>query len=393
MEKRNFKIALICTEMLPVPPIRGGAVQILISGVLPFLVKECEVTVYSISDPDLADHEITDRAEFVRLPAENYAYHVGGKLASIRKQKKQYDLIHVFNRPSDLLIYKSAMPNSRFVVSLHNEMYHDKKISEEMGNLSIQATDRIMSISNYIGNTIVSRFPQARDKVRTVYSGIDLKQFVPIWSEKAQAVRRKLRLNYGVEDNKVILFVGRLSKVKGTDVLIQSMKRIFNEHPDAVLMIVGSKWFHNEKIDSYGLRIRKLAESFGERIKFTGFVPPSNLSAIYLLGDIFVCSSQWQEPLARVHYEAMGAGLPVITTNRGGNAEIIRHEENGLVIDDYKNPESFADAIIYLLNNSKEALRIAKAGRTMVKRQHGFEHVANRLKQLYFEAMIPKNKK
>jgi len=54
------------------------------------------------------------------------------------------------------------------------------------------------------------------------------------------------------------------------------------------------------------------------------------------VGDIFVCASQWNEPLARIHYEAMAAGLPIITTDRGGNAEIFEDNVNGIIIKDYK---------------------------------------------------------
>ena len=59
------------------------------------------------------------------------------------------------------------------------------------------------------------------------------------------------------------------------------------------------------------------------------------------MGDLFVCSSQWNEPLARVHYEAMAAGIPIITTNRGGNAEVMNQGKNGIIIDDYDQPKAF----------------------------------------------------
>lgn len=63
------------------------------------------------------------------------------------------------------------------------------------------------------------------------------------------------------------------------------------------------------------------------------------------MADVFVCSSQWNEPLARVNYEAMAAGTPLITTNRGGNGEVVKHEVNGLVIENYDKPSSFAKAV------------------------------------------------
>jgi len=93
---------------------------------------------------------------------------------------------------------------------------------------------------------------------------------------------------------------------------------------------------------------------------FTGFIPPSEIPPYYNVGDIFVCASQWNEPLARIHYEAMAAGLPIITTDRGGNAEIFEDNVNGIIIKDYKNPDSFADNIIYLLNNPHTALEMGK---------------------------------
>lgn len=384
-----MKIAFICTEMLTVPPIRGGAIQILIDGITPHIGGKHELTIFCIADPELPDREMVKGVEYIRLPKEDYAFHVAKELSRKQAERKFYDVIHVFNRPRYLLAYKAAMPDSRFVLSLHNEMFRVGKISDEMGSLVIKGVDKIMTISSYIGQTITARFPSAKRKIKTVYSGIDLKRYIPAWTDEAQIIRNELREKYGVENKKVVLFVGRLSAVKGPDVLIKAMQLVVQKHEDAVLVIVGSKWFHDERIDEYGTRIRRLAEELGEdRVIFTGFVPPIEIPSHYLIGDIFVCSSQWQEPLARVHYEAMGAGLPVITTNRGGNAEIISHLKNGIVIKEYTSPQAFADSIVFLLSNPAEALALAAAGRAYVEGSHGFEHVAKQLINLYLRAML-----
>ncbi|TLS53995.1 glycosyltransferase family 4 protein [Paenibacillus antri] len=387
MARRSLHIAMICTERLPVPPIRGGAIQILIGGALPHLAKRHRVTVYCVADPELPDREVAGRVAFERVPKDRYVYNVAVKLEEARKAGLIYDVVHVFNRPAHVLIYKSAMPESRFVVSLHNEMFREGKISEEMGRLSVRAIDRIMSISDYIGDTIVTRFPAAAGKLRTVYSAVDLQRYAPVWTEEGQRIRTELRRQYGLEGKKVVLYVGRLSAVKGPDVLIQAMERVFRSDPEAVLLIVGSKWFSDDTLDDFGERLRRSAEAFGDRIVFTGFLPPSRVPDAFLAGDVFVCSSQWQEPLARVHYEAMAAGLPIVTTNRGGNSEIVRHGVNGLVIDDYANPDAFADAILRLFGDPEEAERMARAGRAFVERNHGFEHAARRLELLYMAAV------
>ncbi|CEG32690.1 glycosyltransferase family 4 protein [Peribacillus simplex] len=387
-----MKIALICTEMFTVPPIGGGAIQVLIDGVTPHLSKEHDLTIYCITHPDFPDREVVNSVEYIRVPRENYVFNVGKELSKKHANKEYYDVVHVFNRPRDLLIYKTAMPESRFVLSLHNEMFKEGKISTEMGNLVIKAVDKIMTISEYIGKTITSRFPSAKRKVKAVYSGINLNRYKPVWDKEVQSLRSELRQKYGVDDKKVILFVGRLSAVKGPDILIKAMKQVIKKHNDSVLVIVGSKWFSDDRIDDFGLSLRQLAESLGkDKVIFTGFVPPSEIPSQFLIGDIFVCSSQWQEPLARVHYEAMGTGLPIITTNRGGNAEIMKHLNNGIVIEDYTNPEAFADAISFLLSNEQEADILAKAGRAFVETNFGFEHVAKRLENLYL-ASIKRNK-
>ncbi|SNX74046.1 glycosyltransferase involved in cell wall bisynthesis [Bacillus oleivorans] len=373
--------------MFTVPPIKGGAIQVLIDGVAPHLNKNHDLTIYCISDPELPDHEFVKGVEYIRVPRENYVYNVAIKLAEMTANKYHYDVIHVFNRPRDLLIYKSAMPESRFVISVHNEMFKEKKISSEMGKLVISAVDRIMTISEYIGTTISERFPSAKRKMKAVYSGINLNHYKPIWDPKAREIRQALRKKYGVENKKVVLFVGRLSAVKGPDVLIKAMQQVIKKHPEAVLVIVGSKWFSDDRIDEYGKNLRELAMTLGDKVIFTGFIPPGDIPKHFLLGDLFVCSSQWQEPLARVHYEAMGAGLPIITTNRGGNAEIIKHLKNGIVIDDYENPSAFAEAISFLLSNDEAANTFARAGRALVQANFGFEHVANRLEKLYLASM------
>lgn len=377
--------------MFTVPPIGGGAIQILINGVIPHISNSHKLTVFCITHSKLPDQELINGVEYIRVPRENYVFNVGKELAKKRSSKEYFDLVHVFNRPSDLLIYKTAMPESRFVLSLHNEMFKEEKISTQMGTLVVEAVDKIMTISEYIGDSVTSRFPSATGKVQAVYSGIDLNRYKPLWDKEVEAERNILRQKYGVNEKKVILFVGRLSTVKGPDILIEAMKQVINTYKDSVLVVVGSKWFSDDRIDDFGLRLIQLAESLGEnKVIFTGFVPPVEIPKLFLIGDIFVCSSQWQEPLARVHYEAMGTGLPIITTNRGGNAEIIKHFTNGIVIDDYTNPEAFADSISFLLSNERKADKLARAGRAFVETNFGFDHVAARLENLYLASFEKK---
>lgn len=93
--------------------------------------------------------------------------------------------------------------------------------------------------------------------------------------------------------------------------------------------------------------------------------------------DVFVCPSQWQEPLARVHYEAMASGLPIITTARGGNAEVIVEGENGIVIANPEDPQAFVEPLSYLLSNPSQARRMGEYGRLIAEEKYTWERVAS----------------
>lgn len=94
-----MRIALVCTEKLPVPPVRGGAIQTYIAGVLPYLSTRHEVTVVGRTDPALAECEEAGAVRHVRLSAEGgperYADRVAAFLAGER-----WDVVEVFNRPA-----------------------------------------------------------------------------------------------------------------------------------------------------------------------------------------------------------------------------------------------------------------------------------------------------
>lgn len=378
-----MKLALICTEKLPSPAIRGGAIQTMIDGVAPYLRIEHELTVFSVSDPELLDEETREEIHYIRISADNYETNICEKL-----RESHYDMIHVFNRPVNIPAYWKASPNSRFILGLHNEMMHEKKISKELGQQVVKIVSGITTVSHYIKKTVVRRFPEAKDKVQIVYSGVDLDEYPPVWSTNGREIRLAARRQYNLENRKVILFAGRLSKNKGPHVLIGAMRGILKKHPNALLVIAGGKWFSDNRMNRYIRSLHQLARPIRDHVLFTKFVPIDKMPELFLAADLFICSSQWQEPLARVHYEAMAAGLPVITTNRGGNSEVLYHKYNGWLIDQYDSPKAFAEAIDFLLSNPEFADWMAQNGREFIEHDFQFYHTAQRLGNVYKKTVL-----
>ena len=204
-----MKIAYICTEKLPSPAIKGGAIQMMIDGVSPYISQEYELTIFSISDPSLPNQKTQDNVNYVYFPQKEYEQHVIRTL-----QTNTFDIIHVFNRPKNIPLYKQASPHSKFVLGLHNDMFAEHKLSICEGNLIIEMVTAIVTVSNYIKQTVIERFPQAEDKISIVYSGVNLKHSPSIWTPTGQKIRNEFRTKYAIQDKKVILFVGHYAKIK-----------------------------------------------------------------------------------------------------------------------------------------------------------------------------------
>jgi spore coat protein SA len=256
-------------------------------------------------------------------------------------------------------------------------MFEPHKIDPAEAEWVVAEVERIVTVSDYIGARVAALYPAAAPKLRTIYSGVDLSRFAPPTSGKARAAREALRREHGLEGRQVILFVGRLSPKKGADVLVRAAPLVAKRHPDAALVLVGSKWYGEDKVSDYVAYVRALAARAPIPVVTTGYVPADDVHRWFWAGDLFVCASQWEEPLARVHYEAMAAGLPIITTARGGNPEVVSKQGNGLVVANPEDPAAFADAIHTLLADSGRRTRMGAAGRALAEARFGWERVAS----------------
>lgn len=371
-----MKIALICTEKLPVPCIAGGAIQQYIDGILPYLSSKHYITVFSLEHPSLPSRETVGNVEYIRVPGKSAQEYI----ENIKKViTNDFDLIHIFNRPLWVNSIDEVLPHTKISLSLHNEMFHQEKIPAAKANHCINRVEFINTVSKFIADGVKALYPAAADKLRVVYSAADIDKYKPNWTDEGKINKLVLKKKYNLENYNIILNVSRLSEKKGNHIIMNAAKTLMNFRRDVALVIVGSKWYGSNKEDDYTKSLKELSKTLTGPVVFTGFLPPSEISKYYNMGDVFVCCSQWNEPLARVHYEAMAAGLPIITTNRGGNGEVVSGLNNGIVIEDYKNPDVFANSINYLLNNPTVSAEMGKNGRILAEEKFNWKRVSEDL--------------
>lgn len=371
-----MKVLMICTEKLPVPAVKGGAIQTYISGALPHLSSLHDITVLGVQDPSLKNEETIDNVRYVRIPGKVFEVYKEGVSKFLEANPNTFDLIHIFNRPRLVLPVRMTANKARIVLSMHNDMFNPEKIAPDEAAKAIEETERIVTVSNYVGNVIKDLYPQAASKLKTIYSGVDTQRFLPGTDSKMKNIRTRLRKEHGLENKTVLLFAGRLSNNKGADRLIRALPQLSKKFKDLALVIVGSSWFSQNNITDFVAYIKALANRQPIPVVTTGFVHPSEIQNWYAAADLFVCTSVWQEPLARVHYEAMAAGLPIVTTARGGNPEVMIPQENGLIVEHPENPANFTEAITELLSNTPLMNKMAQKNRQLAVSLYKWDRVA-----------------
>lgn len=168
-----------------------------------------------------------------------------------------------------------------------------------------------------------------------------------------------------------ILFVGRLERRKGIDVLLAAAEMVVPEIPAARFVIVGDDTIVGDEGAPYRseFEARHADDVVRRAVAFLGKVPDHVLLARYAAADIFVCPSRF-ESFGLVALEAMMFAKPVIAADAGGLAEVIRDGETGLLVKP-GDPAALAEALIRMMGDRELRARIGLAGRRSFETDFG----------------------
>ncbi|HHV65391.1 MAG TPA: glycosyltransferase family 4 protein [Peptococcaceae bacterium] len=172
-----------------------------------------------------------------------------------------------------------------------------------------------------------------------------------------------------------ILSVANLKKTKGLDLNIKALATLSSKYPGLRYYIVGD----GEERENLEDLVAKL--NFKQKVVFLGKLTHSETMAQMAAADIFSLPS-WQEGFGVVYIEAMAQGIPVIGVKGEGIEDVIKHGENGLLVEPC-NVEDLTNALDLLLSNPAYASRLAQAGRETVINGFTWTHNARKTKALY----------
>ena len=242
---------------------------------------------------------------------------------------------------------------------IHNET--QKYINDTEWLLTYEATEVIVN-SNYMKNELQRLFGLPFEKINVIPNGIDLSNFIGI--ERDYDFRRQ----YAMDNEKIILYVGRLVYEKGIQHLIAAMPKILSNYHDAKLVIAG----RGGMMDELKAEARNLG--LGNKVYFTGYLDSKQVQKMYKCADVAVFPSTY-EPFGIVALEAMLAGVPTVVSDVGGLNEIVNHGVDGM--KSYAgNPNSIADSVTALLYDHQLAANVSKRAKQKVKEQFNWEKIA-----------------
>lgn len=293
------------------------------------------------------------------------------KLARAIKEEAP-DIIHMHN-PTALLYGAIAGKMARvrgMIVTQHGSVSAENpRMRFITGRLSRMANKNI-PVSADIEKYLRNKYSLKSDKIETIINGIDDSIYRPNAAERVEGKRK-----FDLKDNIIIGHVARFSAEKDQRHLLKAFSMVASKIDNAMLVMVGDGPLR----DDLELFAKEL--NISDKVLFTGF--RSDIPALLNIFDIFVLSST-REGTSLTLIEAMGAGLPIVATDVGGNSNVLDDKKTGLLVP-ARNAGRLADAIISLCQDPRAREEMGKAGRKRMEENFSLNKMAENYAKLYME--------
>ena len=285
---------------------------------------------------------------------------VQGIKAFACEKKIKYDLIHSHYWMSGLAAeaLAEAWGGTPIVHMFHTLGEMKNRIArsedEREGEYRVRGERQVLRRADRIVAATIAEVTQLRflykapsDKLVTIPPGVDVSHFYPIPADEA-------KLYVGLKpDDRMVLFVGRIEPLKGVDTLIQAMSCLqLKESQRVHLAIIGGDPSASPREMSAEMaRLQKLCDdlSVEQTVVFLGKRDQDRLPYYYSAAELLVMPSHY-ESFGMVALEAMACGTPVIASEVGGLAYLVRDGETGFTIPD-QEPEALCEKMSWLLND------------------------------------------
>jgi glycosyltransferase involved in cell wall biosynthesis len=300
-----------------------------------------------------ADFEITHGHAPSRLFLESALF-----MKCLAKKKKPFIVTYH--------LHNEGLTNSeRIAWNIHNQLVMSRILSN---------ADKIIVLTEKYKTLVKDVFHVNQQKIEVVPPGVDDETFDPK-KYKTEEIRKR----FEIREENIIVFIGRLTIMKGISYLIQALPTVLSAVPDTSLVIIGDGVLANE--------LRALSRRLGidSHIRFMGSVPDKDLPQILSLASVVVLPSI-TEGFGLVLLEAMSMEKAVVATRVGGIQDVVIDGKTGFLVEK-RNVDELAEAILGVLSDQELAKSMGDFGRKLVREKYNWTIIAKKILEIYEDTL------
>jgi glycosyltransferase involved in cell wall biosynthesis len=354
----------------------GGADQQLLTGALELIRRGHQAMIVSLTPlgpMGVEARELGIRTESLEMPR---GVPDPRALLQLRRLIREWrpDVVHSHMVHANLMarVVRLVAPVPALVSTIHN-IYEGGALLMTGYRVSNRLVDRMTIISEAAAERFIRDRIVPASLLEVIPNGVDGRRFRNL----APGTRERMRAELGVGDRFVWLAVGRFETAKDYPTMLHAFAEVHRREPAAVLVVVGRGALQQET----EALARELG--LGSAVKFVGV--RRDVPEVMSGADAYVMSSAW-EGMPMVLLEAGAAGLPIVATAVGGNRDVVREGDTGLLVPP-REPEALSAAMIRLMSLPADQRRgMGSRGRDHVETRYGLAQVAERWEAVYLKA-------
>jgi len=308
------------------------------------LIKVSRFKHYVIGDESDIPQE---GAEYIPVKKRILGFLVGKKkyyIASCKKilSKMQPGVVEVHNRALYFLYLCEKLPQHKHCLYIHNDPQKMRGlITPEDRQKVVDNAAAIYVVSEYIKSRYLEGVIDNQRKVHVIYNAIEFKTH-----EDAESI-----LPDDLKNKKLIVFAGRMIRHKGGLELAKALIQVLPGYPDWVVVYIGARYFGGaEPTTKYEENVYECLQKLGSQARYMNSLPREDVLKFFYCAEIAVIPSIWDEPFGLTALEAMSVHTAVISSNRGGLAEVV--SDKGVVVNP-EDTEMLSQAIEGLISNDE----------------------------------------
>lgn len=341
------------TVLQVIPRLISGGAERSTVDVAQALIKKGHKAIIVSQGGRLVDEAVHHGAIHITLPvASKSPWVIYKNISALQKVIREYgvDIIHSRSRAPAWSAYYAGKKENIKIMSTYHGLYGEKNFLKKRYNKIMLEGDAVIAVSDFITQQLEIRYPEYKDKIRTVKRGVNLIHYAPELVTR-QRIEQLIK-NWSLADDlrNVIMLPGRITRIKGHMVLIDAVKELLKIRQDFVCVCPGDI---QDGKDGYAQKVinRLNLEDLNRYILLPGGC--LDMPAAYAISNIVVAPSTKPEAFGRIPVEAQMMGKPIVASRHGGFCETIEEGETGFLFEN-ENAADLALALNKALSLSEE---------------------------------------